>query len=233
MRFRESEMRHRGEPSRRYTLRMRTAWSRSLVLCATLPLLVAASPSLPHPPSRPAERSCAWEPFEDQALGLAAWVQRCDYGTRKIDFLKVKNTLAMRYSDSGGAPETVIEVFDLRPGESPRAGVLRVLLSLTDKKVAARCVVAPFTDPTNETPTPAGVERFSFVPDAKYRKELDAKQDPDEIPDPPCGDRGETADSVQYWETQPQSGARHILFVSAGQDTPLFDDTQLKLLPPR
>ncbi|MEP6769644.1 MAG: hypothetical protein ABJC61_13305 [Acidobacteriota bacterium] len=38
-------------------------------------------------PSRPPVPACAWETISDPAVGLAAWVQRCDLGFRKIDFL--------------------------------------------------------------------------------------------------------------------------------------------------
>ena len=38
---------------------------------------------------------------------------------------------------------------------------------------------------------------------------------------------------VQYWEAQPSSGARKVLFVRVGQDIPLFDEKTLRLLPAR
>ena len=51
---------------------------------AVLALLLLALPA--HPPSRPADKGCKWEKLSDQKLGLEAWVERCDYGGRKIDF---------------------------------------------------------------------------------------------------------------------------------------------------
>lgn len=42
---------------------------------------------------------------------------------------------------------------------------------------------------------------------------------------------GEAPDGIQYWEAQPASGARKILFVRVGQDQPLYDEQTLKLLP--
>jgi hypothetical protein len=75
------------------------------------------------------------------------------------------------------------------------------------------------------------VKRYTFVPDRKYQREIDAKGPPDGVPDPPCGDWGFAPDGIQYWEAQPGSGARKILFVRVGQDEPLFDEQTLKLLP--
>jgi hypothetical protein len=75
------------------------------------------------------------------------------------------------------------------------------------------------------------VKRFTFVPNAAYQKELDAKADPDEVPDSPCGEWGTAPDGIQYFETQPASGARKVLFVRVGQDEPLFDEKTLRLLP--
>jgi hypothetical protein len=191
---------------------------------------VPASAGPPGGPSRPADKDCAWEKLSDPGLGLEAWVERCDYGFRKIDFLVKGGSLAIRYSD-GGAPEPVVDVLDLLPGESEKAGIQRILAARTPKAIAARCVVAPYR---GDKAPPAGVERFTFAPDAAYRKELDAKASPDgDIPEPPCGDWGESFDGIQYFEAQPSSGSRKVLFVRAGQDIPLFDEETLRLLPQR
>jgi len=48
---------------------------------------LAAAPAAE--PSRKAEKGCAWEKLVDAKVGLEAWVQRCDFGFRKIDFVRV------------------------------------------------------------------------------------------------------------------------------------------------
>jgi hypothetical protein len=70
----------------------------------------------------------------------------------------------------------------------------------TDNALAARCVLAPYKDGK----PPAGVKRYTFVPDKAYGKQLVARGVPDEVPDPPCGDWGEAPDGIQYWEAQPK-----------------------------
>jgi hypothetical protein len=191
-------------------------------------LLVAALPAgAAGAPSRKAVKGCAWRKISDPALGLEAWVQRCDLGFRKIDFQVAKTALLIRWSDGGGTTEPVIEVLDLLPGETPEAGIRRIFTLHTDKKVAARCVLRRYTEGT----TPAGAQRFTFVPDAAYQKELDAKaKAEDGVPDPPCGEWGAAPDGIQYFEAQPASGARKVLFVRVGQDEPLFDEATLRLL---
>jgi len=181
------------------------------------------------PPSRPPEKGCSWEKLSDRRVGLAAWVQRCEFGFRKIDFRFEKGSLAVRYSDGGGETDPLVDVLDLLPGEKPAAAARRLFSARTSKGVAARCVLAPY----REGKARAGVERFTFVPEAKYARELATGPDPDEVPAPPCGDWGEAPDGIQYWEAQPSSGARKILFVRVGQDTPLYDEETLTLLPPR
>jgi hypothetical protein len=196
----------------------------------TLALAAFALPARPATtPSRAAQDGCQWERFSDADLGLEAWVQRCDYGYRKIDFLKVPGALAVRYSDSEGEPDRVIEVLDLQPGEAPEAGLSRLFAARTDPQVAKRCILAPYREGSG----PAGVTRYGFVPDAKYAKELAAKNDPNEVPDPPCGDWGDVVDSIQYWEVHPKSDAQRVLFVRAGQDDPQFDEQTLEILPPK
>jgi hypothetical protein len=174
-------------------------------------------------PSRPADKGCKWEKLTDAALGLEAWVERCDYGSQKIDFVVQGHSLAERHSD-GGAPEAVVDVIPLRPGESAEAGMKRVFAEHTAAKVARRCIVSAYKG----WPARKGAQRFAFVPNAAFRKELDRTQRADEVPDPPCGDWGDAPDGIQYFEVQP--GADKILFVRVGQDTPLFDEQTLRII---
>jgi hypothetical protein len=198
------------------------AWAALLLAVLSVPAGAVAGG-----PSRKAVKGCAWRKISDPALGLEAWVQRCDFGFRKIDFQVAKTALLMRWSDGGGTTEPVIEVLDLMPGETPEAGIRRIFTLHTDKEVAARCVLRRYTEGT----TPAGAQRFTFVADAAYQKELDAKaRAEDGVPDPPCGDWGTAPDGIQYFEAQPASGARKVLFVRVGQDEPLFDEATLRLL---
>ncbi|MGH9443476.1 MAG: hypothetical protein ACRD16_14510 [Thermoanaerobaculia bacterium] len=197
----------------------------ALILAGLLASGLARAGAVPSRPSRAPVKGCAWRRLSDGALGLEAWVQRCDFGFRKIDFLVVGNSLALRYSD-GGAPDRLVDVLDLLPGESAETGIRRIFAARTDKALAGRCVLAP----SRETKSRVGVERFTFVPDAAYRKALDAKADPNEVPEPPCGDWGDAPDGIQYFEAQPASSSRKVLFVRVGQDEPLFDEKTLRLL---
>jgi len=192
-------------------------------------LLAAAPPAMaapPEGPSRPPTKGCTWEKISDAKVGLEAWVQRCDFGFRQIHFMVKGRSLLAQYSD-GGEPTSVVDVFDLQPGESREAGVTRLFAERTDKLLAQRCVMAPYEGGVR----PPGVKRFTFVPNESYRRELNAKADPNEVPPPPCGEWGDTPDGIQYFETQPKNGARRVLFVRVGQDEPLFDEQTLRLLP--
>lgn len=199
------------------------------VLLATAAVAAIAHGAPPDAPSRKPVDGCTWEKLSDARLGLAAWVQRCDFGFRRVDFVVQGDALAIRYSDGGGAPEPLVDVFALEPGETPRAGVERIFAARTDAALAKRCVIAPW----KHGRTPAGRARFTFVPNAAYGKELKKTSRPDEVGEPPCGPYGDAPDGIQYFETQPQSGVAKILFVRVGQDEPLFDEQTLQLLAPR
>jgi hypothetical protein len=194
-----------------------------------LAVLFGALPAVGAPkggPSRAPVKGCAWEKLSDAKLGLEAWVQRCDFGFRKIDFLFTAGSLAVRFSDGGG-PDPLVDVLDLLPDETAEAGVKRLFAARTEKGLVSRCVMAA----PRGTKTPPGVKRFTFVPNASYQKELSAKADPNEVGDPPCGEWGSAPDGIQYFEAQPASGARKVLFVRVGQDEPLFDEKTLRLFP--
>jgi hypothetical protein len=180
-------------------------------------------------PSRAPAPRCAWEKTSDATAGLAAWVQRCDYGFRRIDFLFVGKSLAIRHSD-GGAPEPLIDVIDLAPGATPQQGLRRHFDAHTEPAVAKRCVLAPYRGYHAPKP-PAGVRRYTFVPDQRYRRELKVRADPNEVGDPPCGDWGDAPDGIRYFEVHAGRPER-VLFVRVGQDEPLFDDQTLRLLSP-
>lgn len=187
--------------------------------------MTAAGPAASRPSRKPV-KGCVWERISDAGAGLEAWVQRCDFGFRKIDFLFQGKSLAIRYSDGGGAPDPLVDVFDLAPGETPDAGIRRIFREKTDPTVAARCVLAPYRG----SKAPSGVRRWTFVPDAAYAKELAAKADPNEVGDPSCGDWGDAPDGIQYFETHGTAKARKVLFVRVGQDEPLFDERTLWLI---
>ncbi|RWC60525.1 hypothetical protein [Mesorhizobium sp.] len=194
-------------------------WACALFASATISAL-ADEPA----PSRPPIDKCVWERLTDKTVGLAAWAQRCDFGFRQIHFEFAGNALAIKYSD-GGAADPLVEVFDIQSGETAEAALQRVFLEKTDKAVSARCVLAPYTEGT----VPAGVKRYTFSPDVAYAKELKALANPDEIPEPPCGNWGEMPDGIQYFELP--AAARKLLFVRIGQDEPLFDEQTLRVLP--
>lgn len=193
-------------------------------LFASVTVSAGARAEEPVPSRQPIDK-CVWEKLTDKTIGLVAWAQRCDSGFRQIHFEFVGNALAIKYSD-GGAPDPLVEVLDIQPGETAEAAMRRLFLEKTDKAVSARCVLAPYTEGT----VPAGVKRYTFSPDAAYAKELKAQADPDEVPEPPCGDWGEMPDGIQYFEV-PAGEGHKLLFVRVGQDEPLFDEQTLRVLP--
>lgn len=178
-------------------------------------------------PSRSALKECKWVKVADESVGLEAWVQECDFGFRKIDFVFQEKSLAIRYSDSG-KPSPVIDVIDLLPYETVETGLRRFFFTHSDKSIAKRCVLAEYS---GVKPAEGG-KLYTFVPNAEYRKELKAKSNPNEIPAPPCGEWGDGPDGVQYFEVWPQSTVRKVLFVREGQDEPLFDQESLQLISP-
>jgi hypothetical protein len=187
---------------------------------------LAAAPVPASKPSRKPLKGCKWEKLTDAAAGLEVWAQRCDFGFRKIDFLLERNALLIRYSD-GGKPDPVVEVFDLKDGEAVEEGLQRLFTERTSRFLVSRCRLVPYAG----VKPPAGSKWFTFEPEPAYAAELRKKQDPNEIPPPPCGDWGSATDGIQYWEAQPASGAKKVLFVRVGQETPLFDERTLRLLP--
>lgn len=175
-------------------------------------------------PSRPPVQGCTWEQRGNAAVGLTAWVQRCDFGTRKIELFFNANILFSRFSD-GGAPQALIEIFKLLPNETHEKAMQRIFTAHTEHATAQRCVLSPYRE---NLPT-TGVLRYTFVPNAAYQRELTAQADPNDIPEPPCGEWGVAPDGIQYFEVSSDVNVRKLLFVRVGQDEPLFDEKTLQL----
>jgi hypothetical protein len=222
-------------PSPRYSPRLANTSMRNRALCISATALVLALSSFSiasnaarnDRPSRAPVKGCTWEKFADAGLGLAAWVQRCDFGFRKIDFLTRGKSLAIRYSDAG-EPDPVVDVIDVHKDEMPLATMKRHFAAHTPAAIARRCVLAPYRG----VPPRSGVLRYAFVPDPAYRQELRRKTKPDEVGDPPCGEWGDAPDGIQYYEAPANQGAHKILFVRVGQDEPLFDEKTLRVVTP-
>jgi hypothetical protein len=98
--------------------RRRTGAALVALIASGFAVTLSAAPPLPDKPSRRPVKGCAWEKFADPAMGLSAWVQRCDFGHRRIDFVAAGRSLAVRYSDGGGKPDPVIDVIDLLTDET-------------------------------------------------------------------------------------------------------------------
>ena len=207
--------------------RRRTGAALVALIASGFAVTLSAAPPLPDKPSRPPVKGCAWEKFADPAMGLSAWVQRCDFGHRRIDFVAAGRSLAVRYSDGGGKPDPVIDVIDLLPDETAEDGIKRIFAARSGPGVAAKCVMAQYRG----VKAPKAVRRYTFVPDDAYAKALKAKANPNEVPDPPCGAWGTAPDGIQYFEVPP-GGGRAVLFVRVGQDEPLFDEKALSLPGP-
>jgi len=203
-----------------------------LPLFSALLLLFANAAWADGKPSRAAQKGCKWEQLSDSNLGLEAWIQQCDFGFRKVTLYVKGNALMQHFSDGGGADDKLIETFSRQEKETPEAAVKRVFAEHTpDKSLVARCRLEPYRDEDPHAPrAPAGVKRYTFQPNAALKKELDAKQDPGDIPEPPCGEWGYAPDGIQYFEVQ--GDAHKILFVRVGQDEPPFDERTLQVISP-
>jgi hypothetical protein len=185
------------------------------------------------PPSRPADKGCAWDRLSDPALGLALYAPKCDFGYRRIDFKASaeKKTVFQVLRDSGTAadnPEPVIWVYEKKADESPEKALRRLFVSKLNRNQRRHCVVKEttfaFFDGT-------GKRAYEIVPDEDLAEETERNAHGD-IPEPPCGDRGRSADGISYFEFHEAENPRRFVFVDAGQEEhPLFDERSLTFLP--
>jgi hypothetical protein len=205
--------------------------SPALALLLAAPFARAGAPAAN--PSRPADKGCEWSRLSDPALGLELLAQKCDYGFRRIyfDSSAKKRAVYQVSRDSGTAVEDavpVIWVYEKKADESPEQALQRLFVSKLSRTKRRHCVVQETTFAFfNGT----GKRAYEIVPDDELAEES-AREAQGDVPEPPCGGRGKSADGVSYFEFHPDENPRRFVFVDAGQDEhPMFDERSLLLLP--
>jgi len=198
-----------------------------VILTAALTTLVAVSAVAS---SRAPEKGCVWKTLSSAELGLEVRHQRCDFGYRVIEFLTLprKPILYQSLQDTGkkAVLYPVVTVFTMKAKEGPDEAIRRVAMKSLSRYKRRHCqVVARYLPHLGP-----GRAAFTISPDVEYAQKALEAADGD-IPEPPCGEFGELADGLTYFEFHPAENPLRFLFVDAGQDTPLFDETALKLLP--
>ena len=201
-----------------------------------LALLLAASAAAgekPAAPSRAPDKGCVWSRLSDPALGLELLGLKCDFGFRRVyfDSSAEKNSVYQVTRDSGTAVEdaqTVIRVYEKKPDESPEQALQRLFLSKLSRNKRRHCAVQETTFGFfNGT----GKRAYEIVPDEEL-SEQSAREAQGDVPEPPCGDHGKSADGISYFEFHPNENPRRFVFVDAGQEEhPMFDERSLTFLP--
>ena len=202
---------------------------------AAFALLLAASYARadePAAPSRPPETGCSWRRLGDKNIGLELWVQRCVLGFRRIDFASsAKRRAVYRTTRDDGTPasaEPVIWVYGKNADETPEQALDRLFVSKLSLTQRRHCHVQsrdfPFLDGKAK-------RAYTIAPDGEFTAAAE-KAALGGVPGPMCGDRGESAGGVSYFEFHPGESARRFVFVDAGQEEhPLFDEASLLFLP--
>ncbi len=185
-------------------------------------------------PSRPAYEGCIWK--LSMGAGLKLFVQECDFGTRKVR-VAPSETLPgylIEHDDGQGfrAVADAIQIFRLNDGQTiddllPQAagkdqGVLE----------GASCAFASYgTSAGAASPAKEGVRRFQLIPTGETAREYQdwQKEHPEEVPEPPCGRYGISAEGSRYFEIQ-DAHPQTVIFVEIGQEAPLFDESSIEAL---
>ena len=187
------------------------------------------------PPSHPPESGCEWRPLVSERIGLALWVQACETGKHALrweitDKALLGHSAPRQAADKAADPIRFIEFFDLNPGESPVAGIQRIFRAQTADPLQRRgCVIQPYR---GRLPTRPGAYRYSVIPSARYAQALAGGPQPEHKAPYPCGEWGEQYDHVQYFEVQPASRVRKLLFVRTGPAPVMFDEQSVRLFSP-
>jgi hypothetical protein len=193
---------------------------------------VSAQAREPLGPSRAPDKGCAWVRLSDPALGLELFAPKCDFGFRRIyfDSSAKKRTVYQVTRDSNTAEiaDPVIWVYEKKAEETPEQALKRLFISKLRASKRHDCIVKETTFRSFDG---TGKRAYQIVPDEELADQASREAQGD-IPEPPCGDRSESADGISYFEFHPDENPRRFVFVDAGQEEhPMFDEKSLLFLP--
>ena len=181
-------------------------------------------------PSREAESGCRWE--QKTGAGLRIMTQTCDYGFRRVQIIPNETlpvfTEQFQDQDKNGKygkwenVGNVIEVFSLKVGQNIESLLPKLTTKQNDFPEGATCDFEK-----SDTYNIPGKSRYVLTPTGATKKAYELSS-ADEVPTPPCGKYGIDADAESYFEVQDKH-PNVALFVNIGQDTPMFDETQIEI----
>lgn len=211
---------------RRHSLRAGfTLWS--LLLTGGAALAAASEPAPLSPtPSRQAEKTCQWKPFDSSSLGLRMLVQDCASENMHYIFSTNGDWIeAHRPADDAtfNGPRQ-IKVFR-KAADQPIEDALRdFFIKQLPADASASCMVRPMEkSPVNNKDKIV----LEIYPTGDYEKKIleELKKEPRDFG---CGRYGK-GQGLSYFEYHPSEDPTKFLFVEYGFDAPLFDENSLTL----
>lgn len=185
----------------------------ALLLCAA-PALAADPPSdaPPKPGWSSAPGHCSWVWREGGGVGL--WTEACDFdtGARAVAYDAAQDRFVTTID---GKPDvTVLRQFRETGGPEALAAALKKQGLILDN-AECRMVKVP------GTAAPAGWTGWNVMPTGTLKEAFD-KEVQEQVPEPPCGELGYTADSVTFFMVKDDAPGR-IFYVDLGQEAAMLD----------
>jgi hypothetical protein len=186
-----------------------------------LSLSVAAAAT---PPTAPAGSTvpgrCTWIWKEVGDLGV--WSERCDLDTGVWELEPSVDLPGFILTIGGDANDTVLQEFT-KPVGAPIEAILPELRQRGYIPDDGECVF----EAAAIRPAVRTISFFEIKPTGARKAAFDATPS-DEVPDPPCGDYGWSAEGVRYFMTDLAHPDR-VIYVNTGQDGMMFDETTITL----
>ena len=190
-------------------------------------VLLAGCPAAAAEPSRAPDPGCRWDNFASPGLGIGLLVENCSDPSMHYVFSTKDDWLEQHRpsDDTIFGSHQIIRVLR-KPADQPIEAAIRrqFIATLPDKAGRASCKVARATQTGVRGP---GKILLEIVPSGAYARRI-ARQLKEELRDFGCGDYGKGQANL-YFEYHPAQSTTTYLWVDAGQDEPLFDQSSLEI----
>lgn len=153
---------------------------------------------------------------------MGLWTEACqfDTGARAVAYDAATDSFVTTID---GKPDaTVLRQFRVGGGPEALLGALKAQGLVLDN---AECQMLKVTD--TPSPVPAGWTMWNVMPTGALKQAFD-KEVQEQVPEPPCGTLGYTADSVSFFMVKDDAPGR-VFYVDLGQEAAMLDIKTLRL----
>ncbi len=177
------------------------------------------------------DKSCKWETFTSEKLGIELMVQKCNLGEMSPRFYELKDSIVQmpeKFINPSKDGFKIIEVYSKKENENIEEVIKEGFISKIKSRYKRKhCELRPSYFKLLD----AKKICLEVEPDIELEEKIKSETPSNSIPEDACEGYGVSGSgTVRYFEHHPEESKRKFIFVRIGQDKPAFDEQSIKFI---